>query len=251
MLQYERFETILNTLKQQPTVRVADLSRDLGVSQSTVRRDIADLHREGKLRKVFGGAVSVTSSQKEKEEPFSKVQFKENIKAEEKSEVAAYAASLIQDGELIYIDAGTTTGSMIDQISCYGATYVTDGIMHGLRLAERGFKTYLVAGHVKASTEAITGHEAVRSLEKYHFDKAFIGTDGVDLDNGLTTAGIEESMVKTEAIDRSGKVYILADSSKFGLVSAITFAGLESGTIITDKLPDPAYLSTTEIIELN
>ena len=251
MLQYERFETILNTLKQQPTVKVADLSRELGVSQSTVRRDIADLDREGKLQKVFGGAVSVNSSIEKSNGPISRVHLKENIKAVEKSEVASYAASLIQDDDLVYIDAGTTTGSMIDQITCYGATYVTDGIMHGLRLAERGFKTYLVAGHVKASTEAITGHEAVRSLEKYHFDKAFIGTDGVDLDNGLTTAGIEESMVKTEAIDRSNKVFILADSSKFGLVSAITFASLDAGTIITDKLPDPAYLSSADIIELN
>lgn len=246
MLQYERFEAILNTLKQQPTVKVAELSDRLGVSQSTVRRDIADLDREGKLQKVFGGAVSVTS-----QGDFSRAQLKESIRAEEKTEVAAYAASLIRDGELIYIDAGSTTGSMIDQITCGGATYVTDGIRHSLRLASRGFRTYLISGHVKASTEAVTGHEAVSSLQKYHFDRCFIGTDGVDMDNGLTTAGIEESMVKTEAIGRSGSVYILADSSKFGLVAAITFAGLDAGTIITDRLPDPAFRSSAEIIELN
>ncbi|MBQ9707706.1 MAG: DeoR/GlpR transcriptional regulator, partial [Firmicutes bacterium] len=173
------------------------------------------------------------------------------LQVEEKSEVAAYAASLIKDGELIYIDAGTTTGSMIDRIRCYGATFVTNGVRHGLRLAERGLRTYILSGYVKTSTEAITGHDAVTNLQKYHFDKCFIGTDGVDSESGLTTADIEESMVKTEAIGRSSRVYVLADSSKFGKVASVKFAPLEAGTIITDKLPVPAMKDRTEIIELN
>jgi len=274
MLQYDRFETILNKLQTQSSVRVTELSKELGASESTIRRDIADLAKAGKLQKVFGGAVPLpngtngtngangangtdradetgTSPAARRTNTRSRdLQEKENIQAEEKSEVAAYAATLIEDGDLIYIDAGTTTGRMIDHITCTGATFVTNGARHAIRLAARGLKTYLLSGRMKAATEAIIGPDAVASLQKYHFTKCFIGTDGADEECGLTTADIEESMVKTEAIRRSGSVYVLADSSKFGLVAPVTFAPLDAGTIITDRLPAEDYRTKADIIEL-
>ena len=161
------------------------------------------------------------------------------------------AAEAIENGDLVYIDAGTTTGSMIEHINCYEATYVTNGVRHAMELARHGFKTYLLSGQIKASTEAVIGYDAVDSLKKYHFNKCFIGTDGIDINSGLTTADIEESMVKTEAIRRSENVYILADNTKFGLVASVTFAPLEAGTIITDQLLDESYRSKTEIIVLD
>ncbi len=267
MLQYERFENILNKLQNQSSVRVAELAGEMGVSESTIRRDIADLAKAGRVRKVFGGAIPMEtgtrsagaqgaeaedpreSSRRQISAPRPNIHEKETIRVDEKSEVAAYAASLIEDGELIYIDAGSTTGSMIDQITCTGAAYVTNGVRHAIRLAEKGLKTYLLSGRVKASTEAVIGYEAVGSLQKYHFSKCFIGTDGIDEESGFTTADIDESMVKTEAIRRSGQVHILADSSKFGRVAAVTFAELSAGTIITDQVPDEQYRSQAEIIE--
>jgi DeoR family fructose operon transcriptional repressor len=263
-------------LHEQSSVRVTELSRNMGVSESTIRRDIADLAREGRLKKVHGGAVPADTEGERKGERKAerkgerKAERKGELKAErkvnvlrtdletrswlqadEKTKVAAFAASLIEDGELVYIDAGTTTGSMIEHISCRDATYVTNGINHAMQLARKGLRTWMLSGLVKASTEAVIGHDAVRSLQKYHFDRCFIGTDGVDTESGLTTSDIEESMVKTEAIRRSVKTFVLADSSKFGLVASVTFAPLSGGTIITDKLPDETYRSQTEIIELN
>ncbi len=256
MLQYERFEKIMDLLETQPTIRVADLVSVLGASESTIRRDIAQLDEEGRLRKVFGGAVSLEleSGQRTNRNvnaPKRTVDVKEQTQVDEKTQVAACAASLIENGDLVYLDAGTTTGSMIEHIKCHDAVYVTNGARHALQLARRGFKVYLLSGQVKVSTEAIIGYDAVGSLQKYHFSKCFIGTDGIDLSSGLTTSDIEESMVKTEAIQRSEKVYILADSSKFGLVAAITFAPLSAGQIITDRLPDDKYRSKADIKELN
>ena len=300
MLQYERFEAILNKLEGQSSVRVTDLSKELGVSESTIRRDITDLDKAGRLHKVFGGAVPAASTaqgmpsgtaiqetypENAGQAMFSEEMFggeqesssfaetniadspafarrrvntqsrnlreKEVLQADEKTEVAVRAAGLIREGDLVYIDAGTTTGRMIDHITCSGATFVTNGVRHAIRLAARGFRTYLLSGRVKAKTEAVIGYEAVGSLSKYHFSKCFIGTDGIDEECGLTTADIDESMVKTEAINRSGDVYILADSSKFGLVAAVTFAPLSAGTVITNRLPDPAYRSQVKLIELH
>ena len=254
MLQYERFEKIIEMLQEQPSVRVTDLVPILDASESTIRRDIAELDKAGRLRKVFGGAVSLDaqrSGDRQVNVQRRNIDAKARSQVDEKIKVASCAATLIESGDLVYIDAGTTTGSMIEYITCRDATYVTNGARHAIELARRGLKTYLLSGQMKASTEAIIGYDAVDSLRKYHFSKCFIGTDGVDLENGLTTSDIEESMVKTEAIRRSEAVYILADSSKFGLVASITFAGLEAGTIITDQLPDQNFRSQTEIIELD
>lgn len=246
MLQHERFEAILNKLEQQPSVRVTDLTKELGVSESTIRRDITDLAKAGRLKKVFGGAATREVNTRSRD-----LREKAVLQADEKEEVAARAATLIEEGDLVYIDAGTTTGSMIDHISCGSATFVTNGVRHAIRLAARGYRTYLLSGRVKARTEAVIGYDAVGSLSKYHFNKCFIGTDGIDEECGLTTADIDESMVKTEAIQRSGNVFILADSSKFGLVASVTFAPLAAGTVITDRLPDPKYQGQTEIIVLH
>ena len=265
MLQYERFEKIIDMLRQQPSVRVTDLVPILDASESTIRRDIAELDKEGRLRKVFGGAVALeakrpgngtngtagTDAARKVNVQHRDIDAKAKIRVDEKTKVAVRAAALIEEGDLVYIDAGTTTGSMIEHIDCYSATYVTNGVRHAIDLAERGFRTYLLSGLIKASTEAIIGYDAVDSLKKYHFDKCFIGTDGIDQENGLTTLDIEESMVKTEVIRRSGKVYVLADSSKFGLVAKIKFASLEAGTIITDQLPNQGFRSQTEIIDLS
>ena len=257
MLQYERFERIIEILQEQASVRVTDLVPLLDASESTIRRDIVELDREGRLKKVFGGAVSIEpqglSGGRDRRVNVQRrhISAKARTKVDEKTRVAAFAADKIERGDLVYIDAGTTTGSMIDLIDCMDATYVTNGARHAIALAERGFKTYLLAGQMKTSTEAIIGYDAVDSLRKYHFNRCFIGTDGIDRENGLTTSDIEESMVKTEAIKRSEEVYILADSSKFGLVASITFAPLEAGTIITDQLPEPEYRNSAKIIELD
>ena len=266
MLQYERFETIMQMLNTGSSVRVTDLSRALGVSESTIRRDINDLAAAGRLRKVFGGAVPLDNGEAPADgtpafaglPPKHMVntrsldlETKETIQADEKQEVAAKAAALIEEGDLVYIDAGTTTGSMIDQITCTGAVFVTNGIRHALRLADRGLKSYLLSGRVKASTEAVIGHEAVDSLGRWHFTKSFIGTDGIDRECGLTTADIDESMVKTEAIRRSKEVFVLADGSKFGLVASVTFAPLDAGTVITDHLPDPGYREQLKLVEIH
>ena len=265
MLQYERFEKIIGMLQEQPSVRVTDLVPILDASESTIRRDIEELDKAGRLKKVFGGAVALDAQRQAEGAFYSNgngegrkinvqrrdIDAKARRQVDAKAKVAVCAATLIESGDLVYIDAGTTTGSMIEHINCYDATYVTNGVRHAMELARRGFKTYLLSGQIKASTEAVIGYDAVDSLKKYHFNKCFIGTDGIDINSGLTTADIEESMVKTEAIRRSEKVFILADSSKFGLVASITFAPLESGTIITDQLLDKSYRSQTEIIVLD
>ena len=240
MLQYERFEYIMQTLRQQSSVRVTDLAAALSVSDATIRRDSAALDKAGRLRRVFGGALAIPDSVATPA-PDVDITIKHNLLPEEKRRIAAYAASLVQDNDLVFIDAGTTTGAMIDFLSNTKATYVTNGVKHAYRLAARGLTAYTTAGHVKASTESIVGHDTVEHIRKYNFTKCFMGATAIDIAHGLTTNDIDEAMVKTAATENASKIYILVDHTKFGKVGPVSFAEADCGLILTDKDPGSAF----------
>ena len=167
---------------------------------------------------------------------------------EEKQLIARYAAALITKDDFVYLDAGTTTGCMIDFITEKSATYVTNAVSHAQKLAAAGFRVYLIGGELKPTTEAVVGNQAILSLETLHFSKAFFGTNGVSLKAGFSTPDYEEAMVKKTAIGQAKKAYILADYSKFGNISSVTFEEFAKAQIITDRKPPEAFLRSKNII---
>ena len=250
MIQQERFDYIMQRLHANSVVKVHELSKELKVSESTIRRDISDLASSGYLKKVFGGAMLMDHPGSTSVSIEMDVASKSSIRIPEKKSIAQFAATLINDNDFVFLDAGTTTGLMIDYLKNRNATYVTNGLMHALRLSAKGLKAYILAGQPKAVTEAVAGSLAVESLRRYDFSKCFIGANGVDLERGLTTPDLEESVVKAEAIKRSYMPYILVASSKFGIVSSVSFAALENCCIITDGVVDQKYKNRTIIKEV-
>lgn len=174
----------------------------------------------------------------------------EQLNVEEKSAIAKYAATMINDEDFIFIDAGTSTALMIDYIGETNATFVTNGIAHAKRLLKKNLRTYMIGGLVKPITEAIIGAEAVNSMKKFNFTKCFLGTNGIHMDYGFTTVDVEEAMVKMEAVNRSYASIVLADSSKFDKVTAVTFAAIEKACIITDRLVNDKYIDATVVKEV-
>lgn len=246
MLQNERYEKILNQVQAKGAVKVAALAETLSTSESTIRRDIIELDHMGKLKKVFGGAVSCDTYLTANE---TDVKTRAAFSVDEKDSIAKYAANLIEDNDFVFMDAGTTTEKLIDFLPVNTAAYVTNGLTHALTLGRKGNKVYLLGGKVNATTEAVTGVEAISSLGKYNFTKCFLGANGVDLEHGFTTPNVEEAMVKTHAAARSSVVYVLADSNKFETVAPVTFLGIDKAWIITDKLEHIKYRDYTEIKE--
>ncbi len=250
MLQEERFEYILSELNRKSAVKVAELAVDLKTSESTVRRDITELDEMGKLKKVFGGAVSISGSINTVDADMTTRQT-ENIG--QKEIIAKYAASLINEGDFVFIDAGTTTEHMIKYIDSGlrdSAFFVTNGITHAMLLNRRGFRTYVPGGILKASTEAIVGASAVEYIKECNFDKCFMGVNGIDMVKGFTTPDMDEARVKTAVMKNSYMAYVLSDSTKFGNVSSVTFAKIKSACVITDSIPDQAYSKLTVIKEV-
>lgn len=247
MLTEERYQIILNEIDRNSLVYVSELVKELDTSESTIRRDLNFLHKEGKLKKVHGGATALDKIIRTKDDLLSN---REGLNIEEKIEIAKYAASLIDENDFIYIDAGTTTDLMIEFINEREAVYVTNGINQAKKLMNRGLKTYILGGEIKASTEAIIGVEAVNSLKKYNFNKGFFGANGISKDRGYTTPDINEALVKQEALKRTREAYVMADKSKFDEISSVTFGELEDAVIITTKIENNNYKEFIEIIEV-
>ncbi|MCR1933143.1 DeoR/GlpR family DNA-binding transcription regulator [Clostridium tepidum] len=247
MLTEERYEFILKELKCNSVVYVSDLTEKLNASESTIRRDLNTLHKEGKLTKVHGGAIALEKGINTTDR---KVIVRQSLNTNEKIQIAKYAASLIESNDFVYLDAGTTTEFMIDFITEKEAIFVTNGIDHAKKLIKNQCRAYMLGGEIKWTTEAIIGIEAINSLKKYNFTKGFFGTNGISKERGYTTPDIREALVKEEALTRSKAAYILADNSKFDEISSVTFANISKATIITTKILDNGYKDLTSIVEV-
>lgn len=247
MLTQERYQSILSMVNDKGAVTVSELADMLGISESTVRRDLTALDELGKLNKVFGGATALSQLEGVYEDTVS---ARENLMNEEKTEIARYAASTINNADFVFIDAGTTTSRLIDFIDNAQATYVTNGIVHARKLIQKGLNAYMLGGKVKYATEAAVGAEAIANLSNFNFSKAFMGTNGIDLKAGFTTPDVEEARLKTAAVNHSYMAFVLSDRTKFRRVFSVTFSQLKSCCIITDSLPDGRYAKETVIKEV-
>lgn len=246
MLTEERYHEILELLNKKGAVTVIELTKVLQTSESTIRRDLNALAKMGKINKVHGGATALEKMMQIEEN----MEIKSMRFQEEKEKIAQYAASLIRDGDFIYIDAGSTTDKLVDAISNMNATYVTNGIIHARKLTQRGHKVYIIGGEFKPVTEAIVGAQALKSISMFNFTKCFLGANGIHKTGGYTTPDVDEALVKAEAIKRSFVSFVLADHSKFGAVSATVFGDLRQACIITDELTDKTYQEITIIKEV-
>lgn len=245
MLTEKRHEIILQLLRKKGSITVNEIKDELGISESTIRRDLNTLDEEGRLVKVFGGAVSVNYGFSGKEPT---VLQKKEINLEAKKSIARYAAALIEPDDFVYIDAGTTTGCMIDYIKEKRATYVTNAVTHARSLAIAGFRVILIGGELKGSTEAVVGSSAVEALKEYNFNKGFFGANGISIKSGITTPDISEAAVKRMAAAHCSCKYVLADSDKFDNISSVTFARLDEVKFITDSRVPEAYKEYEVII---
>lgn len=233
MLSSERFKKILELVNSKGSVRLTEIASQLKISESTARRDIAELDKKGFLKKIHGGATSLRNNFLASESSLNE-RFLKNHSA--KQLIAKFAASLINDSDTIFIDAGSTTKFILDHIEAKDITVVTNGIQNALELNIKGIRTILIGGEVRKISEATKGPFAVNLLSKLNFDKAFIGSNGFDEKSGFTTPSPSEAEVKRTAIRQSKAAYVLADSSKESLVTLSNFANFDEVTLITDKI---------------
>lgn len=231
MLTEERFAVIRSLLADNSVVKIQAIVEATRASESTVRRDLSQLEDLGELVRVHGGAKRVFSVDVEPSVVEKRLRFQS-----EKLAIARFAASLIEDGEFVFIDAGTTTLAMVPFIQAVDVTIVTNGLELAVQLAESPFTVILLGGLLKPNTRAMVGSETQKQLRQYRFSRAFMGTNGINATFGFTTPDTQEAHVKESAMSQANRVYVLADSSKFEKVSFCQFADFEKVTVVTDHL---------------
>ena len=247
MLKSERKQIILETVIREKFVSLDYLVHALNTSESTIRRDLDELESEHKLRRVHGGAESLHFLQEEESN-----QEKSIKSIQEKTAIAKMAASLIQEHDVIFIDAGTTNELLVNELHDPRVTVVTNSIHHATKLVERNIPTVIIGGKVKRSTDASIGGVALNQIGQLNFDKAFIGMNGID-DGFFTTPDMEEGAIKRAILENAKKTYVLADFSKLGQTSFVKVAPLAKASIITNQNESEviqALKEKTEVIEV-
>ncbi|MFV0561255.1 MAG: DeoR/GlpR family DNA-binding transcription regulator [Enterococcus sp.] len=249
MLTEERRQQILHLLDQHTIVKSQDLMSWLDASESTIRRDLQELENEGMLERIHGGAkktqlLSFEASMNEKSAKNS----------QEKQSIAQLAVTHIDEDDVLYLDAGSTTLEMIPLLQGKNLTVVTNSVRHAANLVDLAIPTIILGGKIKLSTNAVLGSTALEQLNTFRFNKAFMGMNGIHLDAGLTTPDPEEAAVKRLAIQHSEETFVLVDHSKFNQVSFTNVASIDSCTILTDSCPEEYFedfRSKTTIKEAN
>lgn len=230
MLTKQRHQLILQRLSEQKVVKLKELVDLTDSSESTIRRDLTDLEAEGYLARVHGGATLLSTPD---EEPT--FEEKRDRFVDEKVAIARKAATFIEDGMSIYLDAGTTTQAMVPFLEGKKIVVVTNSLTIANELFDLDIKTFVIGGELKRSTQALVGYNARESMMNYRVDLAFLGMNGIDLDAGYTTPDPEEALVKKTAIELAQTSYVLADASKIGKRTFSRVATLDAAQLITSS----------------
>lgn len=233
MIANERHQKILDYLAEKKNASVNELLDLLKTSDSTLRRDLMVLESQGKCERVHGG-VSLIRDDSARDRTLD---LRRNEFHKEKLEIGAKAVELVQEGDLIYVDAGTTTEAMLSLLADKDVAIVTNSINHASIAARKELPVTLVGGQFKSLTDAIVGEEALEFLDKYTFDIGFIGTNAISKEGGLLTPDIQEAAVKKKAMNQSRNTFVLADSSKLDKTSKIRFGTLDQAVLICEKDP--------------
>lgn len=245
MLPVERHEAIVEAVTSGQVVSTDELVRRLGVSAETVRRDLALLEDRGAIRRVHGGAATV-SDRRVIEPSFTERSI---IRHQAKAQLGRLAAQLLQDGQTVVLDIGTTAVAVAQAIPrSFSGTVITPSLPVAVELADRpGIEVLVAGGRLRPGDLACSNAHTKLFFEGIYADIAFLGSGGVDARAGLTDFHLDEIDVRRTIIANSARSYILADSSKLDQVAPYRVCGLDAvDGLITDQNASPAVAAALE-----
>jgi DeoR family fructose operon transcriptional repressor len=228
----EKIDKVMEILARKGYRSVAELSGDLSVSEMTVRRWLDKLEQQELIKRTHGGAFA---GQEMIEVDY---RVRETVHKAEKEAIGRAAWTLVQPGESIFIDAGSTTAHLAFAMDDTRRITVVTNSSIVLQALERkaNIQTIVVGGKVHGPSHSLVGHLAEESVRQFRFTKAFLGTAGINLREGFTQSNMEEVPVKQQVAGRAREVIVLADSSKFNQDVLVMFLRLEqASTVITDS----------------
>lgn len=239
MWQAERFSRIRALLAKHSRISMDRIIADLAVSRETVRRDLLELEALGELKRVHGGAVRVQA-----EAPIAE---RANTRIKYKRAIAKAAATLIESGQTLFLDAGSTTAILAEELAMLsGLTIITNSFDVALNIQRasdesRGNQVFLLGGALGARLPATFGDATIAELHRYRADVALLSPVGVDINYGATSYDRQEAEIARAMVDNAAHTFILADYSKIGLCSRISYCSIgRIDNLITNKKAEEA-----------
>lgn len=240
MLAANRHEEIIKLIHKDRFVKVSQLSRMFNVSEETIRRDLDKLEKDGLLKKLHGGAVPIDITNVDNIKPI-KERIEENI--DEKAVIARLAYELIEDGDTLILDTGSTILQLAKILDEKNVTVITNDISIAYELSQKSnVNLTVIGGNLKSNSFTIIGPECEKAIASFNVNKLFLSTSGIKLHKGLTTSNNIDAFIKKRMIESADKVICLADHSKFDKVAFVSFAELNDlDIIVTDRIVDDSY----------
>lgn len=233
----ERQRRLLAWIEQRERVSVPEIIDHFAVSPATARRDLEVLAGEGKVQRVHGGAIAMRRTP-----PEPPVLQRAAEQAEEKKRIAAATASLIADGETVFLSSGTTVMEVAHLLrDRRNLTVFTNSLLVVNALADApGVEVILLGGMVRSSESSLVGTLTMRSLAELRAIKVIFGIRAIDLEQGLTNNALEESLVDREILRVASETIIVADHTKFGRVSTVFVAPVQAIDVLVTDAAAPA-----------
>ncbi|MCL6443015.1 MAG: DeoR/GlpR family DNA-binding transcription regulator [Alicyclobacillus sp.] len=238
-----RQKSILDLLQDGSPANVGDLAVRLGVSEATIRRDLASLESKGLINRTWGGAMPVPGVAFE-----SFVHERSSRYLPEKRAIAKAAVELIEEGDVIALDVGSTCLEVAKLLGAFRRiTVFTNSLLAAQTLAEFNFTVHLVGGRLRTGEFSMVGPIARETALRFHYDKFFIGVAGFHLEHGPTDFNLDDVEVKQSFLGRAKRRIALVDHSKFGQVSLAAICGVSDLTdVVTDDSVSSSHVTSLE-----
>ena len=248
-----RRSAILQRVKEDSSVTVSVLSKELGVSEVTIRKDLRILQDRKLLIRVHGGAIMKSNNGVEDPEEHN-YNFKQLINSSQKQAIGKAAAAHIKDGDTIIIDSGTTALEVARNLHKFNdLTIITNSVLAMEEaLKYKRFKVILLGGSVRESSNSTVGPLAESNLKLFYCDKLFLGVDSFSVEDGLSTPSVEEASTNQVMISRAREVIAVFDSSKVNK-RAFAFICLPDklSTVISDSHLPPNVRNQLKSLKIN
>jgi DeoR family transcriptional regulator, myo-inositol catabolism operon repressor len=244
MIKDKRINKIEEYIIEHKSVSLDELMNVFKVSKNTIRRDVHELVEGGDFKKVYGG-VAVNDDNRAKLESFQDRQVRNQA---EKVMIGKAAADYVEDGDIIFIDSGTTTIEMIEFIKSKQVTIITNSLDFIVRaLPYENLNVITAGGILERKTNSFGSLKYMDILNAYNINKAFMASTGVSLLNGITNASPLESELKTSVVNRSSEVFLLVDHDKFDKYGLMTYCKFDKiDYLVTNRMPSEVYQNYTE-----
>lgn len=234
-----RRNRILRILSERKDATVDELSAELNVSTITVRRDLEILNRSGSLIRRHGGAQSVDALGQGI--PEKKLEEKDGINIPEKTRIAERAARLVKDGDIIFMNSGSTTLAFLHALTDKTVKVITNNAAAVSAKKQPGVELILTGGEYREQSRSLVGEFALRTIKEIYSGYTFLGANGLSLERGLMTTVYQECGINQAMIANTHeKVVVLADYSKMGRVSNFMSTPIDAVDIVVtdDKCPE-------------